>query len=294
MRFSLLIFNTLVWITTLTAQTITNENFVLSAPEEPKGVLVLFPGFGQQGAQTQLEFDITEQAHAAGYAILFMDFNRHLWLTDTEKEDLAKALDHAITKEGLPSDHIIIGGFSSGGNVALLIANTLLSDPSTIQPSGVFVVDPPIDLEGLYANYQKSIERDADPTLVGEARYITQLLDGQLGTGPEAKAAYRDASPFLASEGYFENIAALKSIPVRLYTEPDMEWWRETKGVTELADTNAWMLKSLHQRLQEEHGWNQITYIPTTGRGYRANGDRHPHSCSIVDPADLLEWAKAL
>ncbi|WP_301338810.1 hypothetical protein [Tenacibaculum mesophilum] len=33
-----------------------------------------------------------------------------------------------------------------------------------------------------------------------------------------------------------------------------------------------------------------LSILPTTNKGYRANGERHPHSWAIVDKNDLINW----
>ena len=52
---------------------------------------------------------------------------------------------------------------------------------------------------------------------------------------------------------------------------------------------NAYYIRKLSQSLKES-GFSQVDYIPTKNRGYRDNGDRHPHSWSIIDKDDLIKW----
>jgi hypothetical protein len=42
--------------------------------------------------------------------------------------------------------------------------------------------------------------------------------------------------------------------------------------------------------LLKKSNFKQVEYISTENKGYRANGDRHPHSWSIVDKDKLVEW----
>ncbi len=42
--------------------------------------------------------------------------------------------------------------------------------------------------------------------------------------------------------------------------------------------------------IKSEFGSENIELIETTDRGYRADGTRHPHSWSIIDKADLIQW----
>lgn len=52
---------------------------------------------------------------------------------------------------------------------------------------------------------------------------------------------------------------------------------------------NAFYIKKLSETLIEK-GYEHVEYIPTTNKGYRANGERHPHSWVIVDKKDLIKW----
>ena len=36
--------------------------------------------------------------------------------------------------------------------------------------------------------------------------------------------------------------------------------------------------------------WEQVELIQTQNKGFRANGERNPHSWSIVDVDDLIYW----
>jgi hypothetical protein len=61
--------------------------------------------------------------------------------------------------------------------------------------------------------------------------------------------------------------------------------------MNEYEDMNAFFIKSLSDDLVKKFGEN-VEYIPTVNRGYRSNGDRHPHSWSIVDVNELIKWIK--
>ena len=54
-------------------------------------------------------------------------------------------------------------------------------------------------------------------------------------------------------------------------------------------DTPAYYIQKLSESLKKRDFTN-VTYIPTENKGYRANGNRHPHSWSIVDKENLMNW----
>jgi hypothetical protein len=53
--------------------------------------------------------------------------------------------------------------------------------------------------------------------------------------------------------------------------------------------TNAYLIKELFEKMKTAD-FTGMEYIPTVNKGYRANGDRHPHSWSIVETNDLIQW----
>ena len=59
--------------------------------------------------------------------------------------------------------------------------------------------------------------------------------------------------------------------------------------MTEYTETNAYHIKCLAEDLKIQ-GFTKVEYIPTKDKGYRANGDRHPHSWSIIDKEELVKW----
>ena len=52
---------------------------------------------------------------------------------------------------------------------------------------------------------------------------------------------------------------------------------------------NAYYIKKLSEDLKNS-GFSKVEYIPTENKGYRHNGDRPPHSWSIIDKNGLMEW----
>lgn len=45
------------------------------------------------------------------------------------------------------------------------------------------------------------------------------------------------------------------------------------------------MINELHQE-----GNDRAEFINALGKGYRPNGMRHPHSWSLVEPIDCINW----
>jgi hypothetical protein len=116
---------------------------------------------------------------------------------------------------------------------------------------------------------------------------MSNYLDKVMGGSPADKREnYVALSPFLASEAAGGNAKRLKDIPIRLYTEPDIDLVknRYCKELM-LADLNVTDLEKLQQVLKESGNGN-CELIVTKDRGY--------HSWNIAEPRDLASWIARL
>jgi hypothetical protein len=268
---------------------IINEDYELTKPTaDAKAVLVLFGEYTQIAEDIKREFDILELAKAHNIAVLYMNFNQKLWLETSEKGALAKKLQGIFNDHKLPIDKVYIGGFSSGGNVAFLVGNLLTaSDAYNIVPKGIFIVDSPLDLAELYNSSNKSIQQNpSNPS--EESVWLKESFGKHFGIPDKDIAPYEGASVYTLQTENIENISALKQTKIRLYTEPDTVWWKENR-MADYDQMNAYPIKELSKILKKS-GFTGVEYLPTDNKGYRANGQRHPHSWSIVDKQDLINW----
>lgn len=253
-----------------------------------KALLVLFPCYPCNAENTKTEFKIIDVAQKNNISVLMMNFNQHLYLEKKEKEKLDKQLNSILEQENLKSENIFIGGFSSGGNVSFLLSNYLIQTKNNIQPKGVFLVDSPIDLLELYKTSQKNVEKNVASESVEEAKWIVSEFDKIFGVPSSGIKKYEEHSPFTFESKSIQNISYLKDVKVRLYTEPDTIWWKENRA-NEYEDLNAHSIEKLAEELKKQN-FKKTELIKTANRGYRSNGNRHPHSWSIVDENDLVKW----
>ena len=103
--------------------------------------------------------------------------------------------------------------------------------------------------------------------------------------------AYLAASPLASRSTDGGNARALSAIAVRAYTEPDVQWWITNRG-SDYYGMNAVDAASL-VRILQLRGNTRADLIVTSGKGFRADGARHPHSWSIVDQPELARWVEA-
>ncbi|MEO0338545.1 MAG: hypothetical protein AAF242_04955, partial [Bacteroidota bacterium] len=252
------------------AQLISTEDYEIILPKEKlKGLLILFGGFPETPTDIRREFQIEAPSLAKGIGLLYMRFNQRLWLEQEEKEQLAQVLEEAFQSHDIRTAKIYLGGFSSGGNIALLLTNHLLKTTSSVQPEGVFVVDAPVDLLQLYECSQRNIESAFSDISVQESQMIVGTFDQNFGLPKDGIDRYELASPFTLYTKNLQNLNALGDSKVRLYTEPDTLWWKENR-MNDYIDMNAYYLKKLSEALKAQLKHTNVQLIETQDRGFRA------------------------
>ncbi len=271
------------------SKSIITTEYELIKAEKQKGLLILFPCFPCDAKNTFSEFKISDISIENGFSVLAMNLNQRLFLTQIEKQELVEQLEKIVSENNLPKENVFIGGFSSGGNVSLLISDYLIQNKSKIQPKGVFVVDSPIDLLALYKTAQKNLKMNFSQPSIQEATWIKSFFDKEFGNPKDGIVNYENSSPFTLETQNIQNLRNLKNLKIRLYTEPDLKWWKENRK-NDYEDLNAYYLKKLSSKLKTKFGSKNIKLIETKNRGYRANGERHPHSWAIVNEKDLIKW----
>lgn len=269
---------------------IIKEDYELYKPnKEINGVLILFGGYPENADDIKREFQILDIARENSIAVLLSNFNQKLWLEESEKRQLAKKLQNIIIENQLPTENIFIGGFSSGGVVSLLISNFIVGMKQFyIDPKGVFIVDSPIDLVALYKSSEKNIKRNFSEPSIQESTWLLETLGSNFGNPKDNIGKYEKNAVFTYSTNNTSNLKKLKRTKIRLYTEPDTLWWKENR-MADYEQMNAFYIKKLSESLNKK-GYKSVEYIPTTNKGYRANGERHPHSWAIVDKTELINW----
>lgn len=270
------------------AKVIKELDYELTIAPNQKALLILFPCFPCDIEHTKDEAKFLNQIEKDGISTLILNFNQKLYLTDQEKIDLIEILNQILTQNKIKNDNVFIGGFSSGGNIALLIGNELIKKQNIVKPKGVFVVDSPIDLEELYNSATNDVEQNINKEAVDEGRFLLQLFDKELGSPKDSFQNYEYYSPYLMSKNSTHNLNNLKNIKIRLYCEPDMEWQKSNRN-REYEDLNAFKLKNVALDLNKI-GAKKVEFIESKNRGYRANGQKHPHTWNLVERESLIKW----
>jgi pimeloyl-ACP methyl ester carboxylesterase len=263
---------------------------------KPVGLLVLIPGgaathdeFGAQGVtpstlpqQLTGHQMVTIIPSAGGYS--------H-WLEDGFLRHLDAIVAETLANHRIPTDRVVVGGFSAGGTAAVRYAEFCAARRSSggVRVRGVFAVDAPLDFGRFWRGETLAVRRGAHPRFVGEAKAVLADMRRVLGGSPEEHPArYIQMSPFSAFAEGGGQARLLAGVAVRLYTEPDIDWWMTNRRV-DYYSMNALDAAALILQLRLL-GNRQAELITTEGRGVRPDGGRHPHSWSIVDEPALGAW----
>lgn len=190
---------------------------------------------------------------------------------------------------------VIIGGMSVAGTGSIRYAEHCYLNKSSngIKPCGVFGVDPPLDYERLYNESNKAIIRNFSKDAVDESKMLIEILSRNMKGTPQTNIkSYQKNSPFCYSAANGGNAYLLNHLAVRLYTEPDINWWIENRR-KDYYDLNVVDAAALINQLKL-NGNSKAELIATNNKGFREDGVRHPHSWSILEETDLLKWCDKL
>jgi pimeloyl-ACP methyl ester carboxylesterase len=268
--------------------------YILLRPntDEIKGVLILLPGYGENPESIFPESKLFNVAYANGILTVAIAGGQKLYADESVVDKLDRALNHLLEKNrALNKTKFIIGGFSAGGTIALRYAESCWQSPEKypIKPNGVFTVDSPVDLFDIWDYFQREIEKNFSEVGVNEAKFVTQIMTKELGTPFTNENRYNELTPFKRKLKELGNEKYLKTVAVRVYHDTDIEWQLRERRRS-FYDTNQLAASELVSRLLL-NGNNKAEFMTSKTRGYRSGGLRHPHSWSIVDEVELVQWA---
>lgn len=260
-----------------------------------RGVLVLLPGFSRLGNSVLEKSALVPAARRKGWLVIaahtHLNISAHAYMRAYLSDVISDVQKIYRTKQ-VP---LVIGGFSAGGVVALRYTEYCYHPRGDCpaQPQAVFNVDGPIDLFHLWSTLQRAVELETHPLAMQEAifleRYFKQVFKG---TPSDTPALYRDLTPFERNAPTLGNAQYLLTPRVYTFHDVDTAWYANERS-TAPPHVNPTPALELIQRLQVA-GHPEAHFINRPGTGYRTNGDRHPHSWSIVDVEFFLKELEEL
>lgn len=277
----------------------TSKNYYITIhPEkELKGLLLLLPGFGESPKQVLIESDLPTFASKAGYLTIIPALgDRSFFYIDKEShEKLNLLLSEVFARYKLYQKPFFIGGFSFGGTMALQYTQAAYQPASLLQkPTGVFAIDPPLDIERLYKCMTSTNRPAKNPISLEEDKYIANRIQQVFQQDPQTNPNFFwGISPYAQSDPEHTSLHTLGTVSIRIYNEPDINWYIENRqvdyacmNVTDSAGMINWL---------RSKGNKKAELIISSNRGYRkSRKSRHPHSWSIVEGERLIHWMNTL
>ena len=237
-------------------------------------------------------------------AVLSINFNRSLSIDHFALGFINQTFTDINSKYNIPKNKFILCGLSLGGMNALRYTEMSQDDirNTSIKPIAVIGVDPPVDETGLYKRaldevnlYQPDSSKLSSGQLnaLAEGKMLVADFNEMYGGSPETNSqVYIKHSPFTRTEIDGGNAKYLLNIPTRIYCDPDINWHLKNRS-RDFYHINAADQTALINFLTLK-GNKNAEFKSSIGKGYRLDGTRHPHSWSIIDTEDCVEWIEQI
>ncbi len=262
---------------------------IIYPPKLPwTGYLFLIPGFGETAENVLQQTDLPKklaQNRILTIIPTFQDGVLSFGVDSLSQQTFDKILKDVTSKHKLIDQKFYVGGFSIGGSCVIKYAEN-----AEIKPTAVFAIDPPLDFERFYNSAKRDIRLSIDKEANQENVYMIDRLEKETGGSPKTNLTeYYNISPYSFSDTTQSAIKKLIKMPLRIYTEPDINWWLKERGA-DFTSMNATECSALINELNRL-GNQYAELITTQNKGYRKpDNRRHPHSWSIVENDELIKW----
>jgi hypothetical protein len=252
------------------------------------GYIFLIPGFGETAESVLQQTDLPNKLVLNSILTIiptFQDGVLSFGVDSLSQQSFDRILKDVTSKHKLVDQKFYVGGFSIGGSCAIKYAEN-----SAIKPTAVFAIDPPLDFERFYNSAKRDIRLSKENEANEENFYMVDRLEKETGGSPATNlTAYYAISPYSFSDTTQTAIKKLAKMPLRIYTEPDINWWLKERG-SDFTSMNATECSAMINELNRLGNQN-AELITTQNKGYRQpENRRHPHSWSIVDNDELIKW----
>lgn len=268
---------------------------ILIPDSSSKGLLVILGGFCTTPDEVMLETKLPEKAVKAGYTVVIPYLIDDCSTIDTKnlyQTRLETLIPEIIKNYNIPEGKFIIGGQSLGGHRALYYAELAykFNNKSIMKPSAVFGVDPPLNMKRLWNSFTYGVRINFSEVSAGEGKEMLRRFTIMYGGSPSQNPKkYEAVSSFYPEAKDGGNAKYLKTVPVRLYCDPDINWIIENRRGS-YETMNATDLSGCISQLKLLGNTN-AEFINCIGKGFKPDGSRHPHYFSMLDPDEFISWA---
>ncbi len=270
------------------------QGYTLHLPDlDPIGTIIMLSGSAMDTTRTLDEFAIIKPAIEENLAVIFISTGKviEFLFTDKELSIVDELLGDALVKHDLSDKPKFLIGMSLGGTMALRYSeySSLNKSGFGFRPDAIALCDAPLDMVRMYHEQEQAIKNNFHPNAVGEARWVLHFLNKNLGGSPyESMDSYISYSPFVYSDINRSKIDLFKAIPIRMYHEPDIEWWIENRG-KDYNTINSIDLAGFYNYLRQA-GNTQAELITTYNKRKDYKNGSSPHTWTIVDNEELVSW----
>jgi len=265
------------------------------ATEKINGVLILMPGYGEKPESIFPSSNLLNTAYANNILTISIAGDAKIYADENVIDKINRGLIYFLKNNpNIPKNNFIMGGFSAGGTISLRYAEYTVENPTKVPVSikGVFTVDSPVDLGNIWEYFQREIKKNYSEVGVNEANTISEKMNREIGTPETNPQKYNELTPFNHRLLELGNEKYIKDMAVRVYHDIDVEWQLKQRRRS-LYDTNQLSASELINRLMLL-GNERAEFMTSKQPGMRANGMRHPHSWSIVDEVEFIQWTLKL
>lgn len=264
--------------------------YKLVPKKKPIGVLTIFPSGGETTENLLAQIELHKRACKKNLIVLIPSFN---WGTIQRTPDIAfldTIFKQVVTEHEVSKDKFILCGLSNGGMVSLDYGIRSVRDKSTyLKPKGIIGLDPPLDFARFYRYCEREIARNYSPGGVAEAQWFVNVYNQVYGGSPDSVPQnYIDASIFSFGAEGGGNAQYLNGIAIRMHSDLDLDYLLNSRH-RDLYDWNGIDIVSFVNQLKINGNTNAEVII-TQNKGVRLDGTKHPHSWSIMDTKETLEW----
>lgn len=273
----------------------TKNMYIAVIPENVpvKAFMFCIPGAFQNPEYVLQQTDLPLYAAKQGILTIIPTFETGIssfGIDSLTQQSLRNMIAEVIMKYKLQGKHFFIGGLSIGGTCAVEYAELSEQNNYEIKPQAVFGIDPPLDFERLYNSAKRIMRLSINSKPNDEIPYMIGRTEFEMkGTPKTAIQNYYRLSPYSFSDTTQRAVKTLVNMPIMFISEPDIEWWLTNRNY-DYTDINVIDQAAMVNELQRL-GNNKAILITTHNKGYRKpNNLRHPHSWSIADPEQLVNW----
>lgn len=266
--------------------------YIIVSPQKlpTKGFMFLIPSFNEAPQNVLLQTDIPKVAAENGILTIIPTFktgSQSFGIDNATQASFKEIFNDAVKRKSLAGLKFYLGGFSVGGSCAIKFAEN-----ASVKPSAAFAIDSPLDFERFYKAKKREVRLSGNIQINEEAVYFIKRIEKEMGGIPINNKSFFRLSPYSFNDTNQTAIKNLIAIPLRLYSEPDIDWWLKERG-TDYYGMNVFDQSAMINELNKL-GNNKATLVVTLNKGYRKpDNRRHPHSWSIAEPNELIAWLLA-